>query len=87
MAAQKTSHGKGGESGTGHGTSVRPGSGPGAPDPMADEAGQDGWSPLRLVAVAAGTLLVALAVIVWLGSRYEGCVYVDGSRSGHALGR
>lgn len=81
-SAPKTSHEKGATPGAAHGA----GQG-GAPDPMADEAGQEGWSPLRLVAVAAGTLLVALAVIVWLGSRYEGCVYVDGARPGHALGR
>jgi hypothetical protein len=59
----------------------------GAPNPMADEEGQAGWAPMKLVAVGVGTLLVALTIIIWMGSRFEGCIYMDGSRSGHAIGR
>jgi len=59
----------------------------GAPDPMADEAGQEGWAPMKLVAIGAVSLFTALAIIIFLGSRFEGCVYVDGARPGHAIGR
>jgi hypothetical protein len=56
-------------------------------DPMADEEGQGGWAPLKLIGVGGFFLFCALSVIIWMGSRFEGCVYVDGARSGHALGR
>lgn len=37
------------------------------------------WSAPKLIGVGLLTLLVSLSVIIFLGSRLGGCMYVDGS--------
>ena len=44
------------------------------------------WTGPKLMGVGIVALLAALSIIVWMGSRFEGCVYVDGSRPGMAIG-
>lgn len=43
------------------------------------ERDERSWTPLRLVATGIVTLIVALTIIVSLGSRLGGCGYLDGS--------
>jgi|GEM_PF-3585316 len=38
------------------------------------------WAPLKLVALGLLTLFIALSIIIYLGSRLGGCMYLDGSR-------
>lgn len=45
------------------------------------------WSGPRLMTVGFVSLMAALAVIVFLGSRFQGCFYLDGSRPGMAIGK
>ncbi len=48
--------------------------------PLSPAERQDAaWSPTRLVGVGILTLIVALSVIIFLGSRLGGCMYLDGS--------
>lgn len=47
----------------------------------------DAWSVHKLLGVGIVALLCALSIIIFMGSRYEGCAYPDGSRPGHAIGR
>jgi hypothetical protein len=37
------------------------------------------WLPMKLVAAGVVTLLVALSIIIFMGSRLGGCMYLDGS--------
>jgi len=58
-----------------------------AAEMAAETAADEAWTGSRLLGVGIVAFLCALAVIVFLGSRFEGCVYVDGSRPGPALGK
>jgi hypothetical protein len=52
------------------------------------DAPQDvAWSGPKLIAVGFVAFLAALSLIVWMGSRFEGCMYLDGSRPGMAIGK
>jgi hypothetical protein len=54
--------------------------------PMSDaERADEQWKPMHLVVLGLVTLVVSLSIIVFLGSRVEGCAYVDGSRPGPTL--
>jgi hypothetical protein len=56
--------------------------------PAETESPEDvAWSGPKLMGVGFVALLCALSVIIWMGSRFEGCVYVDGSRPGMAIGK
>ncbi len=47
----------------------------------------EAWTAGRLVLIGMIALGTALSIIIFMGSRFEGCAYVDGSRPGHAIGR
>ena len=47
----------------------------------------EAWGAGRLLVVGVLAFGAALSIIVYMGSRFEGCAYVDGSRPGHAIGR
>ena len=51
-----------------------------AKQPSPAEKQDAAWSPTKLVVVGVLTLMVALSVIIFLGSRLGGCMYLDGSR-------
>jgi len=46
--------------------------------------GEAAWSPIKLFATGVLTLIVALSVIIYLGSRLGGCMYLDGSHGAGA---
>lgn len=45
------------------------------------------WGAGKLLVLGLVAFGTALSIIIFMGSRFEGCAYVDGSRPGHALGR
>jgi hypothetical protein len=38
------------------------------------------WVPFKLLGLGGVTLLVALSIIIYMGSRLGGCMYLDGSQ-------
>jgi len=38
------------------------------------------WVPFKLFGLGGVTLLVALSIIIYMGSRLGGCMYLDGSQ-------
>jgi hypothetical protein len=47
----------------------------------------EAWGAPKLMGLGIVALLCALSIIIFMGSRFEGCMYLDGSRPGHAIGR
>jgi hypothetical protein len=47
----------------------------------------EAWGAGKLLVLGLVALGAALSIIIFMGSRFEGCAYVDGSRPGHAIGR
>ena len=43
------------------------------------------WSPMKLVLIGLVTLVVALSVIITLGSRIGGCGYLDGAHGAYDI--
>ena len=56
--------------------------------PAPDSTPEDmAWGAGKLLVLGIVALGAALSIIIFMGSRFEGCAYVDGSRPGHAIGR
>ena len=38
------------------------------------------WVPFKLLGLGGVTLFIALSIIIYMGSRLGGCMYLDGSQ-------